>query len=47
MDKVQRIDRSNIDSWFIKQPKSGEHISGISASSCTEESKGSPAVKKK
>jgi hypothetical protein len=36
-----------MDSWFIKRPKSGEYVNDISASSCTEESHGSRAVKKK
>jgi hypothetical protein len=37
----------NMNSWFIKQPISGECASDISASSSTEESHDSPALKKK
>jgi hypothetical protein len=33
------------NSWFIKQPKSDGHVSDNGASSCTEESYGSPAIK--
>jgi hypothetical protein len=33
-----------MDYWFIKQPKSGERVSDIGAS--TEESHGSAAIKK-
>jgi hypothetical protein len=37
----------NMDSWFIKQPKSGKLASDIGANSSTEESHGSPTVTKK
>jgi hypothetical protein len=36
-----------MDSWFIKQPKSGEHVSGIGVSSSTEEIYGCPAIKRR
>jgi hypothetical protein len=36
----------NTDSWFIKEPKSSQRVSDIGASSSTEESHCSPAVKK-
>jgi hypothetical protein len=35
-----------MDSRFIKQPKSGERVSDIGASSSAEESRGSPAIHK-
>jgi hypothetical protein len=36
-----------MDFWFIKQPKSGDHVSDTGASSSSEENHWSPAVKKK
>jgi hypothetical protein len=36
-----------MDSWYIKQPKSGKHVSDIGASRSTKESHGSPAAKRK
>jgi hypothetical protein len=36
----------NVYSLFIKQPKSGEHVSDIGASNSAEESHGSLAVRK-
>jgi hypothetical protein len=37
----------NRDSWFIKQPESGERVSDMSGSSSTEEGHGLLAVKSK
>jgi hypothetical protein len=37
----------NMDSWYRKQPKGGEHVSDIGASSSVGESHGSSAVKKR
>jgi hypothetical protein len=36
----------DINSWFIKQSISDKSVSDIGASSSTEESHGSPAIKK-